>query len=308
MPHSPVTHHLTRLRAIDAQLDRVGLREAMYVPGSTQHHQVLWVRKQRKHAHPEVAQLAMQLLRSWRLRIKMPPAWKAWRSKGYAKTKADRHPQGTKTQEVAYTHNGRNFYRYMIPTAACYGGRIWDYLPARLQVYIPLYRVLVQQTGAFQGLQAELTSGKTLLLLDYDAPESPTEMTLAQLPGWSRQPSPHGRPFGHAYVLAWALLDAAAGQGGRVFVARLPGRGSGQSWPSVPGALRINVTSGSGNKIAGHKATQLSPMQLGPVCAETCGAAFPGGPSAELLENYWQYGKIFAELHPETETPSLQLQ
>ncbi len=277
------------LHALDRCLDHAALREALYE--TTERRAVQQVRKLRKSLNKTVATLALQLLRKWRLRVKRSLAWKKWRNVGYAAVKGHRHPAGTKTKTVKYTHNGRNFYRYLTATGSCYGGRIMPYIYSRLNVYCPLYRALVRATGAYQGLATELAGGKTLLLLDYDAPEQPTEMMLAQLSAWSTQHAPHGKPFGHGYVLAWALLEEA--HAGRIFLARLPDRGSGTLWPTLPGAMRVNVTSGSTNKIAGHKATQLSPMYLGPVNAETCGAAFPGGPPAQLLENYWQYGKIF---------------
>eukprot|EP01083_Nonionella_stella_P068308 181274_1 len=79
-----------------------------------------------------------------------------------------------------------------------------------------------------------------------------------------------------------------------------------KKWPELRdtnGKLikRINVTSGSANKINGESAKQVSPMYLGPVNAELLRTlkvrnAKQDDEEALLFENYWQYGKIFKEL------------
>ena len=51
---------------------------------------------------------------------------------------------------------------------------------------------------------------------------------------------------------------------GQVRVAQKPGRGSKKSFPKVEEFKRIDCTSGSANKINGCKATQFSPLFLGP--------------------------------------------
>lgn len=76
--------------------------------------------------------------------------------------------------------------------------------------------------------------------------------------------------------------EKGLGKRGTVYVASFK-KGVKQPDPP-PGAIRINVTSGSMNKIDGHLATQLSPMYLGPV------------KGAKIFENYYQYSKIFREL------------
>ena len=91
---------------------------------------------------------------------------------------------------------------------------------------------------------------------------------------------------------------------GEVYIASMS---RGTKWPEIHdknGNLvkRINVTSGSNNKINGVSAKTVSPMYLGPVNKET--VFNPLGinnhknddEGALLFENYWQYGKIFRDL------------
>lgn len=76
----------------------------------------------------------------------------------------------------------------------------------------------------------------------------------------------------------------------------------GSKWPQMQingkPVKRINVTSGSNNKINGEKASQISPMYLGPVnqtLLAKLGIHNTDNESdlALIFENYWQYGKIF---------------
>ena len=71
----------------------------------------------------------------------------------------------------------------------------------------------------------------------------------------------------------------------------------GKPQPVIKGALRINATSGSMNKINGEKASQFSPMLLGPVDNDLLKEI---GLSTDVpsvkFENFWQFGKKFKEL------------
>eukprot|EP01084_Bolivina_argentea_P318911 553163_1 len=79
-----------------------------------------------------------------------------------------------------------------------------------------------------------------------------------------------------------------------------------EKWPEIRdknGKLikRINVTSGSNNKIEGESAKQVSPMNLGPINKELFNKlnifnSQNDDEEAILFENYWQYGKIFKDL------------
>jgi hypothetical protein len=71
----------------------------------------------------------------------------------------------------------------------------------------------------------------------------------------------------------------------------------GKNHIQIPGVKNINATSGSMNKINGIKATQISPMYLGPVNNKILSREMLSTPiDAPIFENYWQYGKIFKEL------------
>ena len=143
------------------------------------------------------------------------PAWYHWRSKGYAETKGHRHPRGTKTNQVMrIDEKGRRWFRYRTAISSCYllqtdEGEQWcqmGYLESRKTVYVPLYEALIQQQPAFQELRKQVQRGGKFVILDYDAPETPERVTLEFLREAVNQTSPYGKPFGHGYVLAGALL------------------------------------------------------------------------------------------------------
>ena len=75
----------------------------------------------------------------------------------------------------------------------------------------------------------------------------------------------------------------------QVVIARKPGRGSGSSYPSRLNYTRLDVTSGSGNKLGSAKVSSVSPLYVGPVV--DC-----DGESCVRFENAWQYRKIFPQL------------
>lgn len=92
-------------------------------------------------------------------------------------------------------------------------------------------------------------------------------------------------------------------QRGNVYIASMQRT---KKWPEIMDKngkpiKRINVTSGSNNKINGESAKQVSPMYLGPINH----AIFyklgvnnqkNDDEDALIFENYWQYGKIFKDL------------
>ena len=78
---------------------------------------------------------------------------------------------------------------------------------------------------------------------------------------------------------------------GEVWIATKPYRVSSTAFPERVGAVRVDVTSGSG-KLLGEKkvpATQLSPLLMGPV--KDC-----DGIEAARFENLWQYRKVYPQL------------
>ena len=82
---------------------------------------------------------------------------------------------------------------------------------------------------------------------------------------------------------------------GKVYIASFS---TGKHHIHLPRVKNINATSGSMNKINNIKATQISPMYLGPVNNEILNREMLSTPVDSLLfENYWQYGKIFKDLN-----------
>jgi hypothetical protein len=137
----------------------------------------------------------------------LTPAWYTWRKKGFAKTKGQRHPDGTKTDEVMYTdEKGRNWYRYRTAVSSYYGNERLGYLESRKRVYVPLYYRLMSTQPAFLALKEAVRLGANVQLLDFDAPEQTTEVTLELLKRSVNEVSPGGKPFGHGYIIAAALL------------------------------------------------------------------------------------------------------
>jgi hypothetical protein len=76
---------------------------------------------------------------------------------------------------------------------------------------------------------------------------------------------------------------------GVVTLARKPQRGSSNAYPERDGFTRLDVTSGSNNKLGALQLKSLSPLLIGPVC--DC----DGGPVVRF-ENLWQYRKVYSDL------------
>lgn len=82
---------------------------------------------------------------------------------------------------------------------------------------------------------------------------------------------------------------------GTVYVGKKCQRGVvGSKDPIIENTRNVNVTSGSMNKVKGLQVKELSPMNIGPVIEREIFGT--GNLEAINFENYWQYGKIFAEL------------
>ena len=111
--------------------------------------------------------------------------WLEFKKKGHLRTKGDRHPKGTKTNEIKYTinKNGKNinFYRYLTAYSSEYNNEEMDYLTSRLKIYIPLYEELVKETNAFKELKKKVDEGYSIMILDFDGPPKPMEVTLENI-------------------------------------------------------------------------------------------------------------------------------
>ncbi len=140
------------------------------------------------------------------------PEWFRWRRKGFSETKGQRHPRGTKTNEVMYVDDrGHNHYKYLRAIFALFGDEStgyekMDYITSRKKVYVPLYYELVVRTPAFQALREDVKRGKKVQILDLDAPDTTQYITPDFLRWAVNEHSPFGKPFGHGYVVAGALL------------------------------------------------------------------------------------------------------
>lgn len=140
------------------------------------------------------------------------PEWYRWRREGFSETKGHRHPRGTKTNEVMYVDDrGHNHYKYLRAIFALFGDEStdyerMDYITSRKKVYVPLYYELVVRTPAFQALREDVKRGKKVQILDLDAPDTTQYITPDFLKWAVNEHSPFGKPFGHGYVVAGALL------------------------------------------------------------------------------------------------------
>ena len=119
------------------------------------------------------------------------------------KKKGDRHPVGTKSEEIKYTDDrGRNFYRYHTAYCAMYRNVVMGYIQSRIDIYAPVYAWLVVQTPAFIELKSMVDAGTPVQILDMDVLSGSHAITKEFLHEQLHDPS---RPFGHGYVLAGLL-------------------------------------------------------------------------------------------------------
>jgi len=130
--------------------------------------------------------------------------WLKFREYGFSKTIGDRHPKGTKTNEVKFVSNGKRFYRYLNATSSYYLGSYYDYISSRKIIYAPIYAHLVSQTDAFRELKKLIDEGLDVQILDFDVLNGSHEVTLEFLKDRINDPN---FPFGHGYVLAGLLSN-----------------------------------------------------------------------------------------------------
>lgn len=137
-------------------------------------------------------------------------AWYDFRSKGYKKNKGDRHPIGTKSNEIKFTDNkGKNHYKYYAAFSSMYLNNVLDYISSRKLIYAPIYAWLVAKTPAFAELRKNISEGKNIQILDFDILPGSHNVTLEFLRERINDPSV---PFGHGYVLAGLLAGIDSSQ------------------------------------------------------------------------------------------------
>ena len=135
--------------------------------------------------------------------------WFEFRKKGWAKMKGDRHPVGTRTNDVMFVDDsGKNRYRYM--KASCQaadkeGKAIMGYVSSRKYLYSHVYCELVKLQPGFHELKKMVDSGMNVQILDVDGPreEKSVVITKEEL---RRRIEDTSSPMGHGFFLAAMLL------------------------------------------------------------------------------------------------------
>lgn len=129
--------------------------------------------------------------------------WYDFRSKGYIKNKGDRHPVGTKSDEVKFIDNkGKRHFKYYTAISSMYLNNVLDYITSRKFIYAPIYAWLVLRTPAFTELRDQVSHGKRIQILDFDILPGSHVVTVEFLLERINDPT---TPFGHGYVLAGLL-------------------------------------------------------------------------------------------------------
>jgi len=131
--------------------------------------------------------------------------WYDFREKGFKREKGDRHPKGTKSNEILYIdQSGKRHFKYYKPVFAIYDDVIYDYVSSRKNVYAPIYAELVLKTKAFKELKYIVDSGQSVQILDFDTYPGSFKVTVDLLRDRINDPSV---PFGHGYILAGLLTN-----------------------------------------------------------------------------------------------------
>lgn len=128
--------------------------------------------------------------------------WYKFRDEGYNKEKGERHPKGTKSKEIKYTRNGKNYYKYYTAVSSCYMNNVLGYIESRKLIYAPIYAWLVVQTPAFIELKKQVDAGLKVQILDFDVLPGSHKVTLEFLKERINDPSVS---FGHGYVVSGLL-------------------------------------------------------------------------------------------------------
>ena len=136
-------------------------------------------------------------------------AWYAFRKKGYAMTKGKRHPF---PKAKGYGRPGHSMYN----------DKLYEYVPSRKDIYIPLYAALIRHLPVMKEMKRLLQNGQNIMILDGDGPPQkilvngqlqslyPTG-TPMNIELWNKMVNDPKYSFGHGYVVAALLagLDVA---------------------------------------------------------------------------------------------------
>jgi hypothetical protein len=103
-----------------------------------------------------------------------------WRAFGFSKNRADRYPVG----------------KGMTPLYHYWYGKHLDYIEARQQIYVPLYRDLVLRTESYRKLYNWVLQGRDIALRDFDGYDHVSQnMTLDDVIRNTK------RSMGHAFII-----------------------------------------------------------------------------------------------------------
>jgi len=122
-------------------------------------------------------------------------AWRAFRKKIYANPKGQRTPLPKK--------------QYGFASSSYYNGKIHSYIESRKQIYVPIYRSLIESMPIIIKLKALLKSGQNILVIDGDGPPKklyPNGLIM-NATNWNKMINDPTHPFGHGYVVAALLAD-----------------------------------------------------------------------------------------------------
>ena len=114
----------------------------------------------------------------------------AYRKKGFALTKGKRRPFPVKTHGY--------------PTCAYYNNKSYNYLDSRKEIYVPIYRKLIEKLPIIKELRKLLKEGKNIMIIDGDGPPKkkyPEGLEMTQ-ENWNKMIDNPKYPFGHGYVVA----------------------------------------------------------------------------------------------------------
>jgi exodeoxyribonuclease-3 len=120
-------------------------------------------------------------------------AWYEFRKTGYASTKGKRRPLPVK--EYGYS------------TCAFYNNKSYGYLDSRKEIYVPVYKKLIEKLPIIKELRKLLESGQNVMIVDGDGPPKskyPNGLELTQK-NWDKMINNAKYPFGHGYVVAGLL-------------------------------------------------------------------------------------------------------
>jgi len=139
--------------------------------------------------------------------------WRRWRDTGFQllnKTKGV--SKGVRTpKEVSglkkMVREGN--LKSWAPIYAVHNGKKLSYIEARKEVYVPIYRELIEKLAVLKAIRHLVDSGQNVMILDLDGPplsEWPNGMpvTKESLKTMLNDPK---HPFGHGYVVSMALCD-----------------------------------------------------------------------------------------------------